>query len=128
MTGDENLAFFDAIAPIIYFDSINMNIAWFQSRYDKGFGKDYINCPLSKEQYYNFINDLINSKKIEFKNWEKTTPYFEGCIPIEDPIEANIGRSIETVAKFDVISVKKLTDKTSNNKIINGEKFFKKID
>ena len=82
-TGENSLAFFDAIAPIIYFDSINMKIAWFQSRYDKGSGKDYINCPLSKEQYYNFINDLINSKKIEFKDWEKTTPYFEGCMPIE---------------------------------------------
>ena len=82
-TGESSLAFFDAIAPIIYFDSINMNIAWFQSRYDKGSSKDYINCPLSKEQYYNFINALINSKKIEFKDWEKTTPYFEGCMPIE---------------------------------------------
>ena len=82
-TGENSLAFFDAIAPIIYFDSINMNIAWFQSRYDKGSGKDYINCPLTKDQYYNFINDLLNSKKVEFKNWEKTTPYFEGCMPIE---------------------------------------------
>ena len=92
-TGENSLAFFDAIAPIVYFDSIDMNKAWFQSRYDKGDGKDYINCPLSKEQYFNFITELIKSKKIDFKHWEKETPYFEGCMPIEVMAE----RGIETL-------------------------------
>ena len=86
-TGEEHLAFFDAIAPIIYKESINFDVAWYQSRYDKpgpgGTGKDYINCPLTKEQYYNFIDALIEGDKTEFKNWEKDTPYFEGCLPIE---------------------------------------------
>jgi methylenetetrahydrofolate--tRNA-(uracil-5-)-methyltransferase len=87
ITGEDHLAFFDAIAPIVYKDSINFDIAWFQSRYDKlgphGTGKDYINCPLDKEQYENFIEALLNSDKTEFKDWEKDTPYFEGCMPIE---------------------------------------------
>ena len=79
----ENLAFFDAIAPIIFTDSINFDVAWFQSRYDKGSGKDYINCPLNEEQYKNFIKELLDAEKTEFKEWEKSTPYFEGCLPIE---------------------------------------------
>lgn len=87
VTGIDALAFFDAIAPIVHKDSIDMDIAWFQSRYDKagpaGSGKDYINCPLSEEQYNKFINDLLESDKLEFKDWEKDTPYFEGCMPIE---------------------------------------------
>jgi methylenetetrahydrofolate--tRNA-(uracil-5-)-methyltransferase len=87
LTGQENLAFFDAIAPIVYKDSINFDIAWFQSRYDKvgpdGDGKDYINCPLNKEQYNNFIDALLAGDKTEFKEWEKDTPYFNGCLPIE---------------------------------------------
>lgn len=87
LTDESSLAFFDAIAPIIYTDSINMDIAWFQSRYDKegpaGTGKDYINCPMNREQYYAFIEALIASEKTEFKEWEKDTPYFEGCMPIE---------------------------------------------
>lgn len=87
ITGEDKLAFFDAIAPIIYKDSIDFDIAWFQSRYDKvgpgGNGKDYINCPLSKEQYYNFIDALLAGEKMEFKEWEKNTPYFNGCLPIE---------------------------------------------
>tara|TARA_B100000700_G_C14975106_1_gene823459 strand:+ start:1 stop:828 length:828 start_codon:yes stop_codon:yes gene_type:complete len=70
-----------------------MNKAWFQSRYDKGDGKDYINCPLSKEEYYDFVDSLKKSKKIEFKEWEKNTPYFEGCMPIEIMAE----RGIETL-------------------------------
>lgn len=82
-TGEEHLAFFDAIAPIIHKDSINFDIAWFQSRYDKGDGKDYINCPMSKEQYYQFIEALLTGDKTEFKEWEKDTPYFEACLPIE---------------------------------------------
>ncbi len=85
-TGNDALAFFDAIAPIIHFDSIDFDIAWFQSRYDKigpgGTGKDYINCPMNKEQYYAFIDALVKSEKTEFKQWEGT-PYFDGCLPIE---------------------------------------------
>lgn len=82
-SGEEHLAFFDAIAPIIFKDSINFDIAWFQSRYDKGDGKDYINCPLTKEQYFEFVDDLLTGEKTEFKEWEKNTPYFDGCLPIE---------------------------------------------
>ena len=83
LTGDDGLAFFDAIAPIVHRDSIDMDKAWFQSRYDKGDGNDYINCPLDKDQYEAFIADLLNGEKTEFKDWEKDTPYFEGCLPIE---------------------------------------------
>ncbi|MFV0432270.1 MAG: methylenetetrahydrofolate--tRNA-(uracil(54)-C(5))-methyltransferase (FADH(2)-oxidizing) TrmFO [Alphaproteobacteria bacterium] len=83
LTGDEFLHFFDAIAPTIYTQSIDMSKAWFQSRYDKGTGKDYINCPLSEEQYNKFIDDLVEGEKVAFKDWEKDTPYFEGCLPIE---------------------------------------------
>lgn len=82
-SGEENLAFFDAIAPIIFKESIDFSKCWFQSRYDKGEGADYINCPLNKEQYYQFVDDLINGEKTEFKEWEKNTPYFDGCLPIE---------------------------------------------
>ena len=81
--GEEHLAFFDAIAPIIFKDSINFDVAWFQSRYDKGTGTDYVNCPLTRDQYLEFINDLNESEKGEFKDWEKDTPYFDGCLPIE---------------------------------------------
>ena len=85
-TEADSLAFFDAIAPIIHFDSINMDVCWFQSRYDKvgpgGTGKDYINCPMDKEQYEAFIQALIDGEKTEFKEWEGT-PYFDGCLPIE---------------------------------------------
>ena len=83
ITGSDNLAFFDAIAPIVYKENIDFSKAWFQSRYDKGEGKDYINCPLNKEQYYQFVEDLIQGDKTEFKEWEKNTPYFDGCLPIE---------------------------------------------
>jgi methylenetetrahydrofolate--tRNA-(uracil-5-)-methyltransferase len=87
LTGEADLAFFDAIAPIVHRDTINMNIAWFQSRYDKqgpgGTGKDYINCPLTREQYHSFVRALLTSEKTEFKDWEKSTPYFDGCLPIE---------------------------------------------
>ncbi len=86
-TGEDSLAFFDAIAPIIHTESINMDKAWYQSRYDKigpgGTGKDYINCPMDKEQYEAFINALINGDKTSFKEWEENTPYFDGCLPIE---------------------------------------------
>ena len=87
LTGAEHLAFFDAIAPIVYADSVNMDIAWFQSRYDKpgpgGTGKDYLNCPLNNEQYEVFIATLLAGEVAEFREWEKDTPYFEGCLPIE---------------------------------------------
>lgn len=82
-TGEGQLAFFDAIAPIVEKDSINFDVAWFQSRYDKGDGKDYINCPMSEGQYNDFIDALIEGDKTEFKDWEKDTPYFEACLPIE---------------------------------------------
>lgn len=83
MTGEDKLAFFDAIAPIIYKDSINFDIAWFQSRYDKGGTADYINCPMSHEQYDTFITDMLAADKQDFKQWETDTPYFDGCMPIE---------------------------------------------
>lgn len=87
ITGEDELAFFDAIAPIIHKDSIDFDTAWFQSRYDKsgpaGTGSDYINCPMNEEQYNIFISELVNAPKIEFKDWEKDTPYFDGCMPIE---------------------------------------------
>ncbi|WP_164114511.1 methylenetetrahydrofolate--tRNA-(uracil(54)-C(5))-methyltransferase (FADH(2)-oxidizing) TrmFO [Sphingorhabdus sp. Alg239-R122] len=86
-TGDEALAFFDAIAPIVHHDSIDMDICWKASRWDKGSadgdGKDYINCPMNEEQYKAFHQGLLDSEKTEFKDWEKDTPYFEGCMPIE---------------------------------------------
>ncbi|MEE3622397.1 methylenetetrahydrofolate--tRNA-(uracil(54)-C(5))-methyltransferase (FADH(2)-oxidizing) TrmFO [Nitrospirillum sp. BR 11752] len=87
LTGEAQLSFFDAIAPIVHFDSIDLSRAWFQSRYDKvgpgGTGKDYINCAMDKAQYEAFIQALIDAPKTEFKEWEKDTPYFEGCLPIE---------------------------------------------
>jgi len=87
LTGEGALSFFDAIAPIVLHESIDMDVAWMQSRYDKegpaGTGADYINCPMSKEQYEAFIDALLAAEKTEFKDWEKATPYFEGCLPIE---------------------------------------------
>ena len=86
-TGLEALAFFDAIAPIVYFDSIDLDTAWFQSRYDKpgpaGSGADYINCPLDEGGYNAFIGELLDADRIEFKEWEAVTPWFEGCLPVE---------------------------------------------
>jgi methylenetetrahydrofolate--tRNA-(uracil-5-)-methyltransferase len=82
-TGEESLAFFDAIAPVVYRESIDMSVAWMQSRYDKGDGADYINCPLDEAQYRAFIAALLAGDKTEFKEWETSTPYFEGCLPIE---------------------------------------------
>ena len=86
LTGADALAFFDAIAPIVHFDSVDMDTAWFQSRYDKagpgGTGADYINCPLDRDQYEAFIDALLASEKTEFREWEGT-PYFDGCLPIE---------------------------------------------
>jgi len=87
LTGEESLAFFDAIAPIVHHESIDQSIAWKQSRYDKvgpgGGGADYLNCPLDKEQYDAFVAGLLAGDKTEFKEWEASTPYFQGCQPIE---------------------------------------------
>jgi len=82
-TGEDALAFFDAIAPIVHRESIDMDTAWFQSRWDKGEGKDYINCPMNKDEYLAFHTALLAGEKGEFKEWEKDTPYFDGCMPIE---------------------------------------------
>jgi methylenetetrahydrofolate--tRNA-(uracil-5-)-methyltransferase len=94
LSGEKSLAFFDAIAPIVHRDSIDMNIAWFQSRYDKagpgGSGADYINCPLDRVQYESFVDALLAGEKVSFHDWEATTPYFDGCLPIE--IMAERGR------------------------------------
>jgi methylenetetrahydrofolate--tRNA-(uracil-5-)-methyltransferase len=81
-TGQDALAFFDAIAPIVHRDSIDMDVAWMAARWDKG-GKDYINCPLDKDQYEAFVQALLDGEKMPFKDWETDTPYFEGCMPIE---------------------------------------------
>ncbi len=83
LTGEDSLAFFDAIAPIVHKDSIDLSKAWFQSRYDKGDGADYINCPMDEAQYRAFVAALLEGGKTEFKDWEKDTPYFEACLPIE---------------------------------------------
>ena len=87
VTGERELAFFDAIAPIVHRDSIDLEVAWFQSRYDKpgpgGTGADYVNCPLDRAQYEAFVDALLASEKHAFKEWETSTPYFEGCLPIE---------------------------------------------
>lgn len=82
-TGSDALAFFDAIAPIVHKDTIDMDICWMASRWDKGDTKDYINCPMMKDQYLAFHQGLLDGEKTEFKDWEKDTPYFEGCMPIE---------------------------------------------
>ena len=83
LTGEEALAFFDAIAPVLYKDSIDFSKAWFQSRYDKGDGADYINCPMDESQYAAFIEALCAGDTMPFHDWEKDPPYFEGCLPIE---------------------------------------------
>jgi methylenetetrahydrofolate--tRNA-(uracil-5-)-methyltransferase len=93
-TGDDGLAFFDAIAPIVYRDSIDFSKAWFQSRYDKGEGSDYINCPLDSEQYVAFVAALLAGDKVVFHEWETNTPYFEGCLPVE----VMAARGLETLA------------------------------
>ena len=86
-TDQKSLAFFDAIAPIVFSESIDMSKAWMQSRYDKGDTEEektaYLNCPMDKDTYEAFIDALLSSEKTEFKDWEKDTPYFDGCLPIE---------------------------------------------
>lgn len=87
LTGETALAFFDAIAPIVHFESIDMTRAWMQSRYDKagpgGTGADYLNCPMNREEYEAFVDALLAGDKTVFKDWEATTPYFDGCLPVE---------------------------------------------
>jgi methylenetetrahydrofolate--tRNA-(uracil-5-)-methyltransferase len=87
LTGEKELAFFDAIAPIVYRESVDMGVAWFQSRYDKagpgGTGADYLNCPMTREQYDAFLDALLAGETTSFKEWEANTPYFDGCLPIE---------------------------------------------
>ncbi len=87
LTDENALAFFDAIAPIVHRETVDMSVAWFQSRYDKagpgGTGADYLNCPMTKEQYDAFVDALLAGEKTEFKEWETSTPYFDGCLPIE---------------------------------------------
>ena len=92
ITGQEALAFFDAIAPIVHRDTIDLSVAWFQSRYDKS-GADYINCPLTREQYNAFVEALLGGEKTVFHDWENVTPYFDGCLPIEVMAE----RGVETL-------------------------------
>ena len=92
-TGEEALAFFDALAPIVYRESIDMDVAWMASRWDKGDTKDYINCPMDKDQYLAFVDALLTGEKTEFKEWEANTPYFDGCMPIE----VMAARGIETL-------------------------------
>jgi methylenetetrahydrofolate--tRNA-(uracil-5-)-methyltransferase len=98
LTGEAELAFFDAIAPIVHRDTIDMGVCWLQSRYDKpgpgGGNADYINCPLDRAAYDAFVDALISGEKTTFKDWEASTPYFEGCLPIE--VMAERGR--ETLA------------------------------
>ncbi len=83
LTGEESLSFFDAIAPIVNHESIDFGVCWMQSRYDKGEGADYINCPMDTDEYDAFVKALLAGEKTDFKDWEKSTPYFEGCLPIE---------------------------------------------
>ena len=89
-TGEDALAFFDALAPIVHRDSIDLDVAWFQSRWDKGDGHDYINCPLDRDQYLAFHAALIAGEKTAFRDWEKDTPYFDGCMPIEVMAERGV--------------------------------------
>lgn len=93
-TGAESLAFFDAIAPIVHHESVDMDICWMQSRWDKGSpegdGKDYINCPMTREQYLAFHQALVDGDKTSFKEWEANTPYFQGCMPIEVMAERGV--------------------------------------
>jgi methylenetetrahydrofolate--tRNA-(uracil-5-)-methyltransferase len=89
-TGEDALAFFDALAPIVHRETIDMDVCWFASRWDKGDTKDYINCPMTKDQYLAFHAGLIAGEKTEYKDWEKDTPYFDGCMPIEVMAERGV--------------------------------------
>lgn len=83
VTGEDSLAFFDAIAPIVHAESVDTNLAWFESRWGKGDGTDYLNCPMTQPQYNAFVEALRTAETTEFKEWERNTPYFEGCLPVE---------------------------------------------
>ena len=83
LTGEDALAFFDAISPIVHAETVNIGVAWFESRYGKGGGKDYLNCPLDRDQYEQFVDALLAAETTPFKDWERDTPYFEGCLPVE---------------------------------------------
>ncbi len=88
LTGENEMAFFDAIAPIVYKDSIDFSVAWYENRWGKSAADspgsaDYINCPMNKDQYNIFIDALLSAEKSDFKNWEANTPYFDGCMPVE---------------------------------------------
>lgn len=107
--GDEFLYFFDAIAPIIDADSINMEVAWKADRWDKG-TKDYINCPMNKKEYFFFVEAIKNARKIEAKDFEKDTPYFESCMPIEAMLERG-----EQTPRFGPMSPKGLRDPRTGN-------------
>jgi methylenetetrahydrofolate--tRNA-(uracil-5-)-methyltransferase len=107
--GDEFLYFFDAIAPIVATESIDMGVAWRADRWDKG-TKDYINCPLSKREYYFFIEEMKASRKIEPKDFEKNTPFFESCMPIEAMLERG-----DLTPRFGPMSAKGLRDPRSGN-------------
>lgn len=89
-TGAESLAFFDAIAPIVYHETIDMGTCWMASRWDKGETRDYINCPMNREQYLAFHQGLLDGEKTAFKEWEANTPYFDGCMPIEVMAERGV--------------------------------------
>jgi methylenetetrahydrofolate--tRNA-(uracil-5-)-methyltransferase len=91
LTGQDALAFFDAIAPVIHVDSINHDVVWRQSRWDRDDTADYLNCPLDKPQYEAFIDAMLAAEKTSFKEWEANTPYFDGCMPIE--VMAERGRN-----------------------------------
>ncbi len=119
-SGEEHLAFFDAIAPIVYKESIDFTKAWFQSRYDKGDGADYINCPLTRDQYLEFVNDLVTAEKGDFKDWEKDTPYFDGCLPIE----VMAARGVETL-RFGPMKPVGLTNPHFPPAENEAEKFFR---
>lgn len=107
-TQNEHLHFFDAIAPIVEKDSINFDIAFYASRYDKG-EASYINCPMNKEQYDKFYNILINAEKIELKTFEKNAKFFESCLPVE----LLASRGVDTL-RFGPMKPVGLIDKRTN--------------
>jgi methylenetetrahydrofolate--tRNA-(uracil-5-)-methyltransferase len=116
LTGEDALAFFDAIAPIIHADTIDYDIAWAQSRWDKGeglggTGKDYINCPMTRDEYYHFIDEVVAAEKTVYKEWEANTPYFNGCMPVE--VMAERGRD---TLRFGPMKPIGLTDPKTNRR------------
>jgi methylenetetrahydrofolate--tRNA-(uracil-5-)-methyltransferase len=115
LTSESELAFFDAIAPVLHLDSIDQSVVWRQSRYDKtgpaGTGADYLNCPMSKDEYEAFIDALLAGEKTSFKEWEANTPYFNGCLPVE--VMAERGR--ETL-RFGPMKPVGLTDPRSGRR------------